>query len=234
MRITRSCDRIARRSMAVPPSPPAPHDEYWAEVERLFSLVVGGDPDTVASTLETACAGRPDLRREVESLLAAHGRAATFLSDPTNIAGVVEAGEVSRCGQRVGAFTLVELIAAGGMGAVYRAERVDHDFTQQVAVKLMSAPMGHPEAARRFRAERQILAALHHPHIVTLLDGGITTAAEAYLVMEYVDGVPLSTYCERHALSLRARLELFRDVCGAVQYLHQNLVIHRDLKPSNI
>jgi eukaryotic-like serine/threonine-protein kinase len=220
---------------------------YWTDVERIFSSVVDlGDQANAA--LDTLCAGRPDLRAEVESLLAAQGRASGFLATTTRdpfaedahaLSALASAPEIdrdpaARRGQRVGAFTLGELIATGGMGGVYRAERTEGDFTQHVAIKLIAAPMGHPEAARRFRAERQILAALHHPHIVALLDGGITPAGEAYLVMEYVDGEPLSAYCEKRALPLRARLELFRLVCGAVQYLHQNFVVHRDLKPTNI
>jgi non-specific serine/threonine protein kinase/serine/threonine-protein kinase len=157
------------------------------------------------------------------------------LNDSTGSgAGNSDDDDPQRTGERIGLFTLLERIATGGMGAVYRAERAGGDFAQQVAVKLIAAPMGDPDTARRFRAERQILAALHHPHIVALLDGGITPRAEAYLVMEYVDGEPISTYCQRRALSLRARLELFRQVCGAVQYLHQNFVVHRDLKPTNI
>jgi non-specific serine/threonine protein kinase/serine/threonine-protein kinase len=207
---------------------------FLNDVERVFSSVVGLDQHAGRVALDMLCAGRGDLRAEVESLLDAHGRAVGFLADPIGDAADQQWAPASRNGQRIGSFTLVELIASGGMGAVYRAERADGDFTQQVAVKIISAPMGHPESARRFRAERQILAALHHPHIVALLDGGITPAGEAYLVMEYVEGSPLSAYCQQRSLPLRARLELFRHVCGAVEYLHQNLVVHRDLKPTNI
>ena len=106
-------------------------------------------------------------------------------------------------------------------------------FVQRVAIKLLDTPFRR-ETLRRFRTERQILASLHHPHIVTLLDGGVTDEGRAFLVMECVEGVPISTYCVEHALSLEDRLRLFRDVCGAVQHAHQLGIVHRDLKPANI
>jgi serine/threonine protein kinase len=120
------------------------------------------------------------------------------------------------------------------MGVVYRAERVDGEFTQRVAVKLIDLPLRNPDALRRFRAERQILATLNHPNIVTLVDGGVTGDGQAYLVMELVEGVPITAYCTERRLSLTDRLLLFRDVCGAVQDAHQHGVVHRDLKPANI
>src|SRR5262245_39811997 len=137
-------------------------------------------------------------------------------------------------GSVVGAFRLVGAIGAGGMGAVYRAERADGAFEQQVAVKLMTASIHHPDAARRFRAERQILASLRHPHIVTLLDGGVMPDGQPYLVMEHVDGVPISTYCRERRLPLAERLRLLLQVCSAVQFAHRHFVVHRDLKPANI
>ena len=120
------------------------------------------------------------------------------------------------------------------MGVVYRAERVDGAFTQRVAVKLIDAPLRSPDTLRRFRAERQILATLNHPHIVTLLDGGVTDDGRAYLVMECVDGVPITAHCATHRLSLEDRLALFRALCAAVQNAHQHGIVHRDLKPANI
>ena len=105
-------------------------------------------------------------------------------------------------GSVIGPFRLVAGIGAGGMGTVYRAERADGGFAQQVAVKIIGTPVSHAGAARRFRAERQILASLRHPHIVSLMDGGVTPDGHAYLVMEYVDGVPIAAYCAEHALAL--------------------------------
>jgi non-specific serine/threonine protein kinase/serine/threonine-protein kinase len=141
---------------------------------------------------------------------------------------------VPAIGSRIGAFRLVAPVGTGGMSAVFLAERDDGAFRQRVAIKLISAPLTHPATIRRFRAERQILASLRHPHIVTLLDGGVTPDGQAFLVMEYVDGAPISTYCRERALPLEARLRLFRLVCSAVHYAHRHFVVHRDLKPANI
>ena len=134
----------------------------------------------------------------------------------------------------MGAYRLVEKIGEGGMGEVYLAERVEGEFVQRVAVKVTRSSLRDGESLRRFRAERQILASLQHPHIVTLLDGGTTAAGETYLVMEFVDGVPLTRYCSEGARTLEQRLDLLRKVCAAVQYAHQRGIVHRDLKPANI
>src|SRR5690606_10699481 len=120
------------------------------------------------------------------------------------------------------------------MGVVYLAERDDGHFRRRVAIKLLRGSPDGEELHRRFRAERQILASLEHPNIAQLLDGGVTDGELPYLVMEYVDGQTITTYCDRHRLSVHQRIALFRDVCAAVHHAHRNLVIHRDLKPSNI
>src|SRR5205814_5854598 len=129
---------------------------------------------------------------------------------------------------------LVERIAAGGMGIVYRAVRADDAFEQRVAVKLISAPIAQEEVKRRFLAERQILASLQHPHIVGLLDAGLTESGQAYLIMEFVDGSPITIYCRERALSIDQRLRLLRQVCDAVQHAHAHFVVHSDLKPANV
>jgi serine/threonine protein kinase len=139
-----------------------------------------------------------------------------------------------REGDVVGQFKLVELIASGGMGIVYRAGRADGAFEQQVAVKIISAPIAHEDVKRRFLAERQILATLHHPHIVGLLDAGLTDEGQAYLIMEFVDGVPITMYCRDRALAIDDRLRLLRQVCDAVHYAHAHFVVHSDLKPANV
>ncbi len=120
------------------------------------------------------------------------------------------------------------------MGVVYLARRADDEFQRRVAIKLVSGGLADEAALGRFRSERQISASLDHPHIARLLDGGTTAAGEPYFVMEYVEGEPLLSYCETRGLTTRERLRLFQDVCAAVQYAHQNLVVHRDLKPGNI
>ena len=186
--------------------------------------------------LDQRCAGRDDLRREVDALLAAHERAAALFEAPAapsaDSAGPQRTAPAP--GERVGAFNLVEVIGEGGMGTVFRAERADGEFSQQVAIKFIGAWTRDPAAAQRLRAERQILASLQHANIVALLDGGVTPRGDAYLVMEYVDGQPISAYCRERRLSLVDRLRLFRTVCAAVQFAHAHLVIHRDLKPGNI
>lgn len=136
--------------------------------------------------------------------------------------------------KRVGAYEIDRLIGRGGMGAVYAAHRADGNFEQQVAIKLIDLPLATDLFRERFRLERQILAGLNHPLIARLLDGGVTSEGEPFLVMEYVDGVPIHRFCEGNRLSISQRLVLFKSVCEAVQFAHQNLVVHRDLKPDNI
>src|SRR5262249_34079074 len=121
---------------------------------------------------------------------------------------------------------------SGGMGSVYLAVRVE-DYRQRVAVKLVKPGLDTGEVLRRFRAEGQLLAGLRHPNIARLLDGG-TSDGRPYFVMEDIEGAPLDRYCDANRLDTRRRLELFRSVCAAVQFAHQNLVIHRDLKPANV
>ena len=137
-------------------------------------------------------------------------------------------------GRRLGPYELREAIGAGGMGEVYRASRADAEYQQQVAIKLVRAGLDITYISARLRAERQILATLEHPNIARLLDGGTTADGIPYLVMELVDGLPIDRYCEQHQLDIAARLQLFGQVCSAVQYAHRRMVIHRDIKPRNI
>ena len=142
--------------------------------------------------------------------------------------------EASQIGARIGPYRLVGELGRGGMGTVYLAERADGQFEQQVAIKFVRQGRFRDDLRRRFRHEQQILASLKHPNIARLYDGGITDDGSPYLVMEYVEGVSIDQYCDRHHLPTQQRLTLFRTVCEAVHYAHQNLVVHRDLKPSNI
>ena len=137
-------------------------------------------------------------------------------------------------GRRIGVYRLEEEVGRGGMGAVYRAVRVDGEFDQTVAIKLIKRGMDTDLVLKRFRNERQILAKLSHPNIAFFIGGGTTSDGLPYFVMEYVDGEPLYRYCDLHRLSIRERLEIFRQVCWAVSAAHGIKVIHRDLKPSNI
>ena len=139
-----------------------------------------------------------------------------------------------RVARRIGLYRVLRELGRGGMGVVYLAERDDGQYKRQVALKLLRAGADADELRRRFVAERQILASLSHPNIAQLLDGGMANGGLPYLVMEYVDGLPITEYCDRHRLGIDARLRLFQNVCAAVHHAHQNLVLHRDLKPGNV
>ena len=208
--------------------------EFWDRVEALFSDALELDAAGRARLLDQRCGDDGAVRAEVQSLLDAYARATAFMPPAAATADPDQLPAGLREGDTAGAFRLVRRIASGGMGTVYLAERVEGGFTQSVAVKVIAAPVVHEDAARRFRTERQILASLRHPYIVSLVDGGVTPRGEAYLVMELVEGVPITAFCREHGLDLRARLTLFRQICDAVHYAHARSVIHRDLKPANI
>jgi non-specific serine/threonine protein kinase/serine/threonine-protein kinase len=210
----------------------APAPEYWDRVEEVFAAALAAEVSARAAVLEAGCADSAELRAEVEALLAAHDRAGDFITAPA----VGERGprEAYEPGTRMGAFRLTERIAKGGMGDVYRAERVDGDFTQQVAIKLIAARLQGSDGVRRFRAERQILASLQHPNIVTLVDGGVTADGQPFIAMEYVDGLPITELGRQRSMGIEARLALFEQVCAAVGFAHRHLVVHRDLKPANV
>jgi len=212
-----------------------PDADRWRRLRDLFDAAVAIAPDQRRTFLTDRCAGDTALREEVEALLASDERAAPFLRDATQTpaTGNIESDAVAP-GQRIGTYRLVRRLAAGGMGAVWLAERDDGQFRQQVAVKLIRRGMDTDEMLTRFRQERQLLANLRHPNISCLLDGGLTPDGRPYVVMEYVDGLPIDQFCDQRRLTIRDRVELFRKICAPVQFAHQNLVVHRDLKPGNI
>jgi eukaryotic-like serine/threonine-protein kinase len=210
--------------------------EAWQRVRGVLDRAIEIEPAERAAFLDEACAGDVELRSEVESLMASFERAGdTFLGGRAiDVAGVdVEPAPAAVAGQRIGPYQVVEEIGHGGMGVVYRAIRADDQFRKEVAIKVMRCGLSDEMSVRRFRAERQILANLDHPNIARLLDGGAVDG-RPYVVMEYVQGLPIDEYCDSRKLPVRARLELFRTVCSAVAYAHQRLVIHRDIKPANI
>ncbi|MDQ4122646.1 MAG: protein kinase [Acidobacteriota bacterium] len=185
-----------------------------------------------------ACGEDTELRREVEKLLKLHDEAADFLETSALAAVQAAARRVTAddaIGMIVGNYRLMREIGRGGMGRVYLAARADDAFEQRVAVKFVRGDVDSDAVWRRFRRERQILADLEHPFIARLIDGGVTDRENLpYLVMEYVEGVPLDEYLRTNDLPLHARLDLFRQICQAVEYAHSRLIVHRDLKPSNI
>jgi serine/threonine-protein kinase len=206
----------------------------WADVAESFADALDRPVSERPAFVRERCAGRPAVQAAVERLLAARESAGpAFLEslDAEHIEAVLAHGEVPG---RIGPWRVVHEVGRGGMGQVLLAERADGQFEQRVAIKLLKRGMDSDAILTRFLRERQILAGLEHPNIARLLDGGITDDHRPYFVMEYVDGRSITEYADAHRLSIPARLDLFRTVCGAVAYAHRNLVVHRDLKPSNI
>ncbi|HEY0003992.1 MAG TPA: protein kinase [Pyrinomonadaceae bacterium] len=215
--------------------------ERWDQIDKIFQTAVGLPPDERTRYIAEACAGDEQLRTKLEALVSqteeSGGSAAELEAEKDDRAALVSShileGETMR-GKRIGAYQIVREVGRGGMGAVYLAERADSEFRRRVAIKLIKRGMDTDFIIRRFRNERQILAALEHPNIGCLLDGGTTEDGLPYFVMEYIEGRPLYRYCDAARLNIRERLRLFSQICAALHYAHQNLVIHRDLKPSNI
>ena len=209
--------------------------EQWQQTKIVLDHVLNLAPAERPAYLEAFYLREPTLRGEVESLVRSYESAGSFLETSCfRVATAAEHVPDSWIGRRLGAYQLVERIGAGGMGIVYRAVRADGQYEKQVAVKLIQGAFGTEYFLNRFRSERQILATLDHPNIARLIDGGSTEDGLPYVVMEYVDGVPIDEYCDTHRLGIAARLELFCTVCSAVHYAHEHRVMHRDLKPGNI
>jgi eukaryotic-like serine/threonine-protein kinase len=209
----------------------------WIQVRDVLDEALLLAPKDRSRYLDHACP-QPELRRYVDSLIISYEKADEFLEQPASdqhaeLSGDTESSEVW-IGRRIGPYRIEEEIGEGGMGTVFRAVRADDEYQKQVAIKLLRGGFASSFAVGRFKTERQILAGLEHPNIARLLDGGRTEEGYPYLVMELVDGVPIDQYCDTHTLTIVKRLQLFRTVCDAVQFAHQNLVIHRDLKPANI
>lgn len=211
--------------------------ERWLQVKEIFHVAAELAPESRAAFLQERCGGDAEMLCELQLLLESHEEAETFIERPA----LASASEILSTkeselwtGRQIGQYRVVRGIGRGGMGVVLLAVRADDQFRKQVAIKLLRRGMDTEDLLRRFRNERQILASLEHPNIARLIDGGMTEDGLPYFVIEYVEGAPLDKYADEHRLSTSERLQLFRRVCAAVQYAHQNLVVHRDLKPSNI
>jgi serine/threonine-protein kinase len=205
----------------------------WTKIQTIFEQALQIDEGNRDAFLVQACEGDSVLLGEVKSLLESDGESNSLL-DLDAFESVTPAEILDLTGKRIGAYELIRELGHGGMGSVFLARRVDGDFEQNVALKLIKHGFGSEDLIRRFQSERQILARLEHPNIARLLDGGISEDGWPFFTMEYVEGLPIDEYCNRNRLSVDQRLRLFQPVCAAVQYAHRSLVIHRDLKPSNI
>jgi serine/threonine protein kinase len=213
--------------------------ERWAQIRQIFDGALERLQQDRAAYLRVRCAGDDELRREVESLLSNYDGSEDFLGTPAAELSRALATLGDNSGEfpivpRVGPYQLERRIGRGGMGTVWLATRFDREYEKKVAVKMVKRGMDTAEILRRFRMERQVLAGLDHTNIARLIDGGSTPDGLPYLVMEYVEGTPIDQYCENRQSTITERLKLFRDVCAAVQYAHQNLVVHRDIKAGNI
>jgi serine/threonine protein kinase len=216
--------------------------EGWRRIKAIIVEASTQDPSRRPAFLAKACAGDAGLLAEVSSLLESMERVGDRFDKPDLDIGsaapalqsMIDPDRGAMIGRRIGPYEIQREIGRGGMGAVYLASRADREFTHEVALKIIKRGMDTDAIVNRFRTERQILADLEHPHIARLLDGGTTDDGLPYLVMEYVNGEAITTYCDKHRLNIAERLTIFRKICDAVAYAHQRLVVHRDLKPSNV
>jgi non-specific serine/threonine protein kinase/serine/threonine-protein kinase len=202
--------------------------ELWRRIKQIASAALDLEPANRRAFVETSCDGDAALLNEVLTLIASTEAATPFFERAALNVSLFSAGS------RLGPYRLVRELGSGGMGSVYLAERDDGQFNQRVAIKIVRGGFANSFLLRRFYEERQILASLQHPNIARLVDGGATETGLPYVVMEFVEGEPIDRFCARHRLGLRERLIVFQQVCAAVEYAHQHLVVHRDIKAANI
>jgi serine/threonine protein kinase/tetratricopeptide (TPR) repeat protein len=204
--------------------------EQWRRIKEIVGGAIDREPVERAAFLDQACAHDASLRAEVESLLIAHADADGLSENPWAASTVTDpAGE----SKTIGPFRLIHRLGVGGMGQVWLAEQTE-PVRRRVALKLIRAGMYDSALLQRFQSERQSLAIMEHPAIAKVFDAGTTAEGQPYFAMEYVDGLPITEYCDGKKLGIRERLKLFLQVCEGVQHAHQKAIIHRDLKPSNI
>jgi tetratricopeptide (TPR) repeat protein len=210
--------------------------ERWKRAGELFHAALAEPAGRRRQWVENTCAGDPEMAAEVLSLLGSDAEAGPGYFERRMEPAVASLLSAARdeAPARAGPYRLVRELGRGGMGTVYLGERDDEAYQTQVAIKLVRRGMDTDLILNRFYRERQTLARLQHPNIARLLDGGTTAEGHPYIVMEYVEGEKITTYCRERGLSIPARVRLFLDVCRAVEYAHRNFVVHRDLKPGNI
>ena len=208
----------------------------WQQIQSLFEQLIDQDAGERAVRLASACGEDLELFSSVESLLnsdAGHEDALLHVIGEA-AESLLEEHQDRLIGTHIGPYRVVSILGYGGMSTVYRGERDDSQYQQTVAIKVLQHATLHPRLRSRLHSERHILATLDHPSIARLIDSGDLEDGTPYLVMEHVDGESIDAYCDSRTLFVRERLELFIQVCVAVQYAHRNLVVHRDIKPSNI
>ena len=206
--------------------------ERFLQIETIFHAALAAPEQTRAGVIGAACKGDVELEAEIHSLIEAGDEEERLTARLRLHPERAPDGQESY--PQVGPYKVDRLLGRGGMGAVYLAHRADGQYEQNVAIKLIDLPLATEVFRGRFRQERQILAELQHPYIARLLDGGVTARGDLYLVMEYVDGMPIHRYCEHRRLPIPERLQLFLLVCEAVQFAHHHFIVHRDLKPDNV
>jgi eukaryotic-like serine/threonine-protein kinase len=208
----------------------------WSLIEAVFQGALERPLANRQQYVVDACRNDPELLSEVESLLESDHDAENALRSlvAEDLTEMTRSSISADLGSQIGPYLLVRELDSGGMGVVYLAVRSDDHYFQIVAVKMIRKGLDSPELVQRFRVERQILATLNHPNIGAILDGGETKDGRPFIVMEYVEGQPITLASEGSSLSIRQRIELFRSLCSAVHYAHQKLIIHRDIKPSNV
>src|SRR5438874_8420582 len=204
--------------------------------EGIFHGALQLSAEQRAGYLKQACGENAELLKQVEILLAAHEKAGRFLEEPVAAAPpskTVVVPMTEKPGDKIGRYKLLQQIGEGGCGVVYMAEQ-EEPVRRRVALKVIKLGMDTKSVIARFEAERQALALMDHPNIARVLDAGATETGRPYFVMELVRGNKITEYCDENELSTRARLDLFIQVCQAIQHAHQKGIIHRDIKPSNV
>ena len=217
----------------------------WEQISPILDRVLDLNPDERSAFIEEICGDEPALKENIIRFLEGI-EPSEKLWDKMVQSGSILVNEITGSNvnidtskfysplKQAGPYKIIELIASGGMGDVYFAERSDGQFKRKVAIKILRHELNSKNHAERFSAERNILSGLEHPNIARLYDGGVTEDSRPYLIMEFVDGTPITSYCRKNSCSLKEILDLFKQVCKAVEYAHRNLVVHRDLKPDNI
>ena len=215
----------------------------WQQIDTLFDKALEKSKKERTMFLQEICGSDTELLNHVEKLLQLHEEAQDILGESvTTFAAPLIPGLINQLsgkqpepsGSMIGSYEILEELGHGGMGSVYLVKKEGAPYEKQVALKLIHKGMDTGDVLRRFRNEGQILASLEHPNIARIYDGGVHTDGRPYFVMERIKGEPIDVYCDKHKLSIKERLQLFRRVCEAVQYAHQNLVVHRDIKPAHV